>query len=58
MTEKVKSPCVSICALDAEDICVGCHRSAEEISSWSALSEDEKRQVLAQVAKREEKSFI
>ncbi|MEX1032521.1 MAG: DUF1289 domain-containing protein, partial [Cellvibrionaceae bacterium] len=30
----VKSPCISICLLDEEDICVGCYRSGSEISRW------------------------
>ncbi len=28
----VASPCVSICALDEQDICTGCQRTAAEIS--------------------------
>ena len=30
----VKSPCISVCALDEEDICMGCFRSLREISDW------------------------
>jgi predicted Fe-S protein YdhL (DUF1289 family) len=50
--ETVPSPCVSICALDDEDICVGCFRSGREISDWGKLSDDEKRAVLARCAER------
>ena len=38
------SPCVSICALDENDICVGCFRSGGEISIWGLLSDEEKRE--------------
>ncbi len=58
MSEVVQSPCVNICALDEEDICIGCHRSAAEIAAWSSLDNDGKRQVLLLVAQREEKSLI
>jgi predicted Fe-S protein YdhL (DUF1289 family) len=50
--ETVPSPCVSICALDDEDICVGCFRSGREISDWGKLTDAEKRAVLARCAER------
>jgi predicted Fe-S protein YdhL (DUF1289 family) len=42
----VRSPCVSICALDEADICVGCQRTVTEITDWSRMSNDERRAVL------------
>jgi predicted Fe-S protein YdhL (DUF1289 family) len=42
----VRSPCVSICALDDADICVGCQRTVDEITGWSRMSNDERRAVL------------
>ncbi|WP_375162891.1 DUF1289 domain-containing protein [Pseudomonas sp. LS44] len=42
----VASPCVSICALDDEDICIGCQRSAAEITGWGRMDNTERRQVL------------
>jgi len=42
----VRSPCVSICALDEADICVGCQRTVTEITAWSRMSNDERRAVL------------
>ncbi len=52
MQELVKSPCTSICTLDGNDICVGCYRSAVEITDWLVLSEDRKRKVLRLCAQR------
>lgn len=40
------SPCVSICALDEADICIGCQRSATEISCWGRMDNDQRRVVL------------
>jgi|TARA_B100000749_G_scaffold200691_1_gene156416 predicted Fe-S protein YdhL (DUF1289 family) len=45
---------VSICALDENDVCVGCYRSGEEISRWGRYSDDERRAVLQKVAAREQ----
>ncbi|SHF99036.1 hypothetical protein SAMN04487965_3087 [Microbulbifer donghaiensis] len=42
----VKSPCISVCALNAQDICEGCFRSGMEISRWGTMSNDERRSVL------------
>lgn len=49
----VPSPCVSICALDDNNVCLGCYRSGEEISRWGELSNDEKRAVMDKVGERE-----
>lgn len=46
------SPCVSICALDENDICVGCFRSGGEISIWGLLSDEEKREVFRRIEQR------
>ena len=53
MTEdEPKSPCVSICVLDEQDICQGCYRSAEEITDWFMASTDDKRAMLARAKER------
>ncbi|MDY6828953.1 MAG: DUF1289 domain-containing protein [Pseudomonadota bacterium] len=41
------SPCVSVCALDDNDLCIGCHRTGTEIARWTMMGVDEKRAVLA-----------
>jgi len=47
MTESaVVSPCVSICALNDDDICTGCFRTSAEIRGWSYLGTEQKKYVL------------
>ena len=48
----VASPCVSVCALNEDDICTGCQRSIEEISRWSRMDNLERRQVLLRCHER------
>jgi predicted Fe-S protein YdhL (DUF1289 family) len=48
------SPCVSVCALDENDICMGCYRSASEITDWFMATADEKREILRRVEARRE----
>lgn len=50
--EVVLSPCVSICALDENDVCIGCFRSAREIGDWGRVDNEEKRRILRNVARR------
>lgn len=48
----VASPCVSLCALDEQDICIGCQRSADEITRWGRMDNAERREVLARCHER------
>lgn len=53
MTEaEPKSPCISICALDENDICMGCYRSAQEITDWFMSSSEQKRDMLRRAQER------
>lgn len=42
----VRSPCVQVCALDEQDICIGCQRTAGEITRWGRMDNAERRAVL------------
>jgi len=44
--QTVKSPCISVCVLNSDDICEGCYRSAGEITNWTLLNNQQKQQVL------------
>jgi predicted Fe-S protein YdhL (DUF1289 family) len=37
---------------------VGCHRSGDEITLWTRMDDDERREVLRKVAEREKVSLI
>ena len=54
----VSSPCLSICVLDENDICMGCFRSGEEITDWCALDQQGKQQVLKRCVERRSKSGL
>ncbi|MEM9601957.1 MAG: DUF1289 domain-containing protein [Pseudomonadota bacterium] len=49
----VPSPCIAVCQLDAQSICVGCRRTQDEIRDWMILSREEKLAVLECVAARQ-----
>ena len=48
----VSSPCVSICQLNEEGICIGCYRSMDEIREWFLMEDDERLEVLEKCGQR------
>jgi predicted Fe-S protein YdhL (DUF1289 family) len=50
----VESPCIRVCVLDDEDICVGCFRSVGEICAWSSASDAERRLIVDFASARRE----
>lgn len=50
--QTVPSPCIAVCTLDENDVCIGCLRTADEIREWMILDRDEKLAVLERVRDR------
>lgn len=48
----IESPCVRNCCLNDDDICLGCGRSLQEITRWSAASDADKQITLTAAAER------
>lgn len=48
----VRSPCVNVCALDDDDVCTGCQRTADEIIRWGRMDNAERRLVLGHCLQR------
>jgi predicted Fe-S protein YdhL (DUF1289 family) len=44
----VPSPCIDVCRLDkkANNTCVGCYRTKEEIAGWMKFTSEEKRSII------------
>ena len=51
----IKSPCVAVCALDENDVCLGCYRTASEITDWFMADQQRKREILAVAAQRRDR---
>ena len=53
MRDEVQSPCVKLCVVHPEErICVGCFRTIEEISTWSRLTPEERKAIMAELPSR------
>jgi len=51
--EEIESPCVKICVLHPEArICLGCYRTADEIATWSRLTREDRREIMATLPER------
>lgn len=46
------SPCVRRCCLDADDICLGCFRTMDEICAWRTMGAPARENVNALAAER------
>ncbi|MCY3982952.1 MAG: DUF1289 domain-containing protein [Roseovarius sp.] len=45
--DEVDSPCLRICVIHPDaKICIGCHRTSEEIAKWSKYSHSERREIM------------
>jgi len=44
--EAVASPCVSVCKVDSDFICIGCGRHIEDIMRWREMSDTERQAAL------------
>lgn len=51
-TQPVKSPCIEVCSLNHEDVCIGCYRTANEIIEWFSALDERKREILAAIDQR------
>jgi uncharacterized protein len=54
----INSPCVGVCRLDSNKICVGCFRSSEEITYWRIYTDEERVTIVDQLAERAKKSLV
>lgn len=48
----IHSPCIKVCKIDEDQMCIGCGRTLSEIAAWSRMSLDEQRTVNEAAARR------
>lgn len=51
--DEIESPCVKLCQIHpAEQICIGCYRTLDEIGAWSRLTPEARRAIMAELPSR------
>ena len=48
--KKIVTPCVSICRLDKENICIGCGRTKKEIREWLIFSDKRRSAIMLRLS--------
>jgi predicted Fe-S protein YdhL (DUF1289 family) len=49
----VVTPCVKVCIVDGPTgLCLGCYRTLQEIGGWSALTDERRVEIMAELASR------
>lgn len=46
------SPCINVCVLGGDGLCIGCLRTADEIGRWRDMSAQDQWDLLAQLEER------
>ncbi len=51
--DEIESPCIRLCVVDpGSRLCMGCFRSIDEISGWSAMTAEARREIMAELPGR------
>lgn len=46
--DEIESPCIKVCVIHPESrLCTGCLRTIDEITAWSRMSAEARREVMA-----------
>ena len=49
----IPTPCIQVCVIDGESgLCLGCHRTLNEVARWSVLAEAERTSIMAALPDR------
>ncbi|MBJ7554547.1 DUF1289 domain-containing protein [Marinomonas spartinae] len=50
----IQTPCVRQCCLNDKDICIGCHRSLQDILDWHTVDDTNRRRILERAENRKQ----
>ncbi|MBF67437.1 MAG: DUF1289 domain-containing protein [Gammaproteobacteria bacterium] len=51
------TPCVHICAVNQDHVCIGCHLTLQEMVRWPKADERERQDILSRAEKRREEMW-
>jgi len=44
--QKIPNPCVNLCSLNNNNVCIGCYRTIDEVGAWGRYDDEQRLQVL------------
>ena len=49
----IATPCIQVCIIDGESgLCLGCHRTLQEVGTWSRLDDEARRTIMGELKSR------
>lgn len=54
---EVESPCIGTCTLGPQGLCIGCFRTASEITGWLTYSSEQRRSIMQELPERADRLF-
>lgn len=48
----ISTPCVRLCKLNAEQVCIGCGRTKSDIMVWTHIEETDRKQLMEEAKSR------
>ena len=55
--KSIATPCVQVCVVDgASSLCLGCYRTLSEIGGWSALSDEQRADIMTDLPRRRDEA--
>jgi predicted Fe-S protein YdhL (DUF1289 family) len=52
MSDAPDSPCISVCIVNPDRVCLGCGRSTDEVGAWSSATVVQQQKIVDAAAKR------
>lgn len=49
---EIESPCIGVCTVDTNGVCMGCFRTTAEIASWLSYSPARRGEIIAELPER------
>jgi predicted Fe-S protein YdhL (DUF1289 family) len=44
------SPCVNVCKVNENGICIGCYRTTDEIANWSKYTDKQRLEIMESIS--------
>lgn len=57
LMKNITSPCIHVCKLMEDGLCIGCFRTREEIGHWSSYSDEERTEIMEKLDDRRKELY-
>jgi predicted Fe-S protein YdhL (DUF1289 family) len=54
---KINNPCIRLCTLSEQDICIGCGRLIIEIKEWASYTDEQRTAILKRLENKQDTTY-